>query len=154
MVLPPTSTGQSLYRLPWNMADNAFSWLEPTYMCNLACTGCYRKNEPDSHKSMRDISHELDVLQGKRKADSVIIAGGEPLLHPQIVDVVREIASRGFKPYIGTNGVLLTRDLLQDLKRAGLCSIGFHVDSRQGRAGRWKGKGEIELNELRLEYAT
>ena len=29
-----------LYRLPWTLADNAISWLEPTAICNLACDGC------------------------------------------------------------------------------------------------------------------
>jgi len=151
--LPAFST-DALYRLPWNVRDNAFSWLEPTYQCNLSCVGCYRKNEKGSHKTMSEIRHELDVFQRKRNADSMMIAGGDPLLHPHIVDIVREISGRGIKPYIGTNGLLLTIGLLLDLKKAGLCSIGFHIDSKQGRGGRWKGKNEIELNELRLEYAT
>ncbi|MCL6099711.1 MAG: radical SAM protein, partial [Bacteroidetes bacterium] len=34
-----------LYRLPWTLADNAISWLEPTSMCNLSCDGCYRENQ-------------------------------------------------------------------------------------------------------------
>ena len=149
----PVLKGRDLYRLPWNLADNAFSWLEPTYMCNLACDGCYRVNEKGSHKSMPQIKHELDVLQQKRNADSMTIAGGDPLLHPQLIDVVREIKGRGLKPYLATNGLLLTIDLLRELKDAGLCSIGIHVDSKQGRGGRWRGKNEIELNELRLEFA-
>jgi hypothetical protein len=144
---------RSLYRLPWNLADNAFSWLEPTYMCNLACDGCYRVNETGSHKSMEEIRHELDLFQQVRNAHSMTIAGGEPLLHPQIVEIVKEIKNRGFKPYLATNGLLLTNDVLRQLKEAGLASIGLHVDSMQGRGGRWKGKNEIALNELRLEYA-
>ena len=146
-------SGRDLYRLPWNLADNVFSWLEPTSMCNLACQGCYRTNVKGSHKSLDEIRRELDVFQQKRNADCMMIAGGEPLLHPQIIGIVREIASRGLKPYIGTNGLLLTRELLLDLKKAGLCSIGFHIDSKQGRGGRWRGKNEIELNDLRLEFA-
>jgi len=39
-----------LYRLPWTLPDNAISWLEPTSMCNLACDGCYRENQKNSHK--------------------------------------------------------------------------------------------------------
>ena len=44
------------YRLPWNLADNSISWLEPTAQCNLQCDGCYRQNEKNSHKSMKQIS--------------------------------------------------------------------------------------------------
>ncbi len=146
-------TSEDLYRLPWNLADNAFSWLEPTYQCNLACIGCYRTNEKESHKSLDEIRHELDIFQRKRKADSMIIAGGEPLLHPRIPDIVREVQARGLKPYLATNGIHLTPQILRELKAAGLCSIGFHVDSKQGRGGRWKDKNEIELNELRCAYA-
>ncbi len=151
---PPDVTHRTLYRLPWNMADSPFSWLEPTYQCNLACVGCYRKNVSGSHKTMDEINHELDVFQAKRNSDCIMLAGGDPLMHPQIVDIVRVISNRGIKPYLGTNGLLLTKELLRDLKKAGLCSVGFHVDSKQNRGGRWRGKNEIELNELRLEYAT
>ena len=38
------------------------------------------------------------------------------------------------------------------LKKAGVYGFTFHVDSKQGRPG-WKGKTEIDLNALRLEYA-
>jgi MoaA/NifB/PqqE/SkfB family radical SAM enzyme len=31
---------EKYYRLPWNLADNAITWLEPTTTCNMACEGC------------------------------------------------------------------------------------------------------------------
>ncbi|RME22251.1 MAG: radical SAM protein, partial [Candidatus Zixiibacteriota bacterium] len=52
-----------------------------------------------------------------------------------------------------TNGKALTPELLHDLKKAGVFGFTFHVDSNQGRGGKWRGKNELELNELRLEYA-
>ena len=55
-----------LYRLPWTLPDNAISWLEPTAMCNLACDGCYRDNEKDSHLSVEEVKHQLDVFQKYR----------------------------------------------------------------------------------------
>jgi hypothetical protein len=81
------------------------------------------------------------------------VAGGEPLLYPRIVDLVAEIRRRGFKPIINSNGEPLTPELLRDLKRAGVFGFTFHVDSRQNRAGRWRGCDELTLNELRLQYA-
>jgi hypothetical protein len=149
----PLLDHKQLYRLPWTLPDNAISWLEPTSLCNLACDGCYRMNEKDSHKSLNDIRHELDVFQRLRKSDCISIAGGDPLLHPYIVDIVREVYSRGLKPILNTNGKALTTDLLKELKKAGIFGFTFHVDSKQGRGGKWKDKNEIELNELRLEYA-
>lgn len=142
-----------LYRLPWTLPDNAISWLEPTAMCNLACDGCYRENEKNSHKPFDLIKHELDVFQQKRNSDCISIAGGDPLLHPQIVEIVAEISKRGLKPIVNTNGAALTKDLLKDLKKAGVFGFTFHVDSKQGRGGKWRGKNEVELNELRYQYA-
>ena len=142
-----------LYRLPWTLPDNGISWLEPTAECNLACDGCYRENEKESHKSFEHVLHELDVFQKLRKSDCISIAGGDPLLYPQIVELVAEIKKRGIKPIINTNGHALTREFLKDLYKAGVFGFTFHIDSNQGRSGEWKGKNELELNDLRLQYA-
>ncbi len=145
---------RKLYRMPWNLADNAISWLEPTSSCNLACDGCYRENEKDSHKNLSDIKKELDVFEKKRTSDCISIAGGDPLLHPNIIEIVKEIYSRKLKPILNTNGLALDVPLLKKLKDAGLFGFTFHVDSKQGRPRKWKNKNEIELNELRYEYAS
>lgn len=140
------------YRLPWNLTDNAISWLEPTAKCNLSCKGCYRQNESSSHKSLETIKEELDVFTSLRKCDGVSIAGGDPLTHPDIVEIVKEVKKRGLKPILNTNGLALTKELLLELKKAGVYGFTFHIDSKQGRPG-WKNKNESELNELRLKYA-
>ncbi|MGA2296193.1 MAG: radical SAM protein [FCB group bacterium] len=143
---------QTLYRLPWNLADNAISWLEPTSKCNLYCDGCYRENRPTSHKTIEEISHELDVFEKNRKTDSISIAGGEPLTHPQILDIVKLVKAKGWKPVINTNGALLTKEHLVELKNAGVFGFTFHIDSGQTRP-HWKDKTELELCELRLHLA-
>ena len=150
-----TINSTDLYRLPWTLPDNGISWLEPTARCNLNCYGCYRKNIKDSHKSMEQVKHELDVFQSLRKTDCISIAGGEPLLYPNIVELVAEIKSRGLKPIINSNGIALTKELLHNLKKAGVFGFTFHIDSKQGRGRgpQWEGKSELELNELRLHYA-
>jgi organic radical activating enzyme len=141
------------YRLPWNLTDNSISWLEPTAKCNLSCYGCYRKNEVDSHKSLGEIRAELDVFKRLRKSDGVSIAGGDPLLHPDIIEIVRMVKDDGQKPIINTNGIALTKELLAELKKAGVYGFTFHIDSKQNRPG-WKNKNELELNELRLQFAV
>ncbi len=140
------------YRLPWNLTDNSISWLEPTAKCNLSCYGCYRKNEVDSHKSLDEIRAELDVFKRLRKSDGISIAGGDPLLHPDIIKIVKMVKDDGQKPIINTNGIALTKELLLDLKKAGVYGFTFHIDSKQNRPG-WKNKNELELNELRLHFA-
>jgi hypothetical protein len=141
-----------LYRLPWSLTDNVISWLEPTKECNISCDGCYSANAKGSHKSLAQVRSDLDVFERYRQTDAMSIAGGDPLVHPQIVEVVRMTAERGLKPVVNTNGHGLTPGLLRELKRAGVAGFTFHVDSLQTRPG-WNGKNEIELNELRLEFA-
>jgi hypothetical protein len=82
----------------------------------------------------------------------MLIAGGEPLIHPQILDIVKLVKSLNVKPILITNGVDLDRQFAVELKRAGAFGFTFHVDSHQSRPG-WKNKHERELNELRQELA-
>lgn len=139
------------YRLPWNLTDNSISWLEPTAKCNLYCDGCYRKND-NTHKTLSQVQNDLDVFIKLRKCDAVSIAGGDPLTHPEIISIVKMISDKGLKAVINTNGLALTKELLIDLKKAGVYGFTFHIDSKQNRPG-WKDKNEIELNDLRYHYA-
>jgi hypothetical protein len=141
-----------LYRLPWSLPDNAIAWLEPTKKCNLACLGCYRENDPRGHKTLGEVRRDLDVFERFRTVDGVSIAGGDPLVHPEIVEIVRMVAKDGLKPIVNTNGLALSEGLLGELKDAGVAGFTFHVDSKQGRPG-WKRADEIELCELRQRYA-
>jgi len=143
---------RQLYRLPWTLPDNAISWLEPTSACNLACDGCYRENVANSHKPLDAVRDEVETFIRLRNADGISIAGGDPLMHPEIVEIVRMIAEKGVKPVVNTNGATLTMELLRELKKAGVYGFTFHIDSKQGRP-KWKNKNEVELNELRLQFA-
>jgi len=149
---PATLDSTALYRLPWTLTDNGISWLEPTDACNLSCDGCYRKNAP-VHKPLDVVKTELDTFQRLRRSDCISIAGGDPLLYPDLTDLVAEIRRRGLKPIVNTNGVALTPELLRELARAGVFGFTFHVDSRQNRQGFWAGKNDVELNALRHHYA-
>ena len=105
------------YRLPWTLTDNVLSWLEPTKRCNLRCEGCYSRNDPSSDKSLEQVRDDLDVLFRNRRVDSISIAGGDPLVHPDIVEIVRVIRNEyGAKPIVNTNGHALTPELVRRLK--------------------------------------
>lgn len=144
---------QDLYRLPWSLTDNVLSWLEPTKRCNLYCDGCYSRNDKNSDKSLAEIREDLKTFVRLRNVDSISIAGGDPLVHPDIVEVVRMIRKDfGLKAVVNTNGLALTETLLDQLVAADVSGFTFHVDSGQERPG-WKKKNELELNELRLRLA-
>jgi len=139
------------YRLPWSLTDNIISWLEPTTKCNLRCEGCYRKDTA-SHKSLEEVRRDLDVFRRLRKSDCISIAGGEPLLHPEIVEIVSMVREMGWKPIVNSNGVALDEKLLRELKRAGVYGFTFHIDTSQKRP-HVKATTEEGLNEVRLKYA-
>ncbi len=121
------------FRLPWSLTDNGISWLEVTTKCNLACKGCYRDPRKEGHKSMVEIMDDLSVFKAKRQSDCMSIAGGDPLVHPKIVEIVRAVKEQGWKPIVNTNGLALTPELLRELKEAGVAGFTFHIDTTQKR---------------------
>jgi hypothetical protein len=138
---------QNLYRFPWSMNDNPQGWVEITDICNLHCRGCYRQRL-EGHKPLEKIKEEIRFLKQWRNVDNISLAGGEPVLHPDIVEIVRYISQQGLKPFMLGNGVALTREILVQLKKAGLVGLGLHIDMGQDRPG-WEGKNELELCKLR-----
>lgn len=140
------------YRLPWSYTDNGISWLEPTNKCNLQCKGCYRDPKGGGHKTLEEVRADLEVFKKFRKSDCISIAGGDPLVYPQILEIVSMVKEMGWKPIINTNGLALDESLLEKLKQAGAFGFTFHIDTSQGRPG-VQATTETELNELRLHYA-
>lgn len=139
------------YRLPWSMNDNPIAWIEVTDICNIHCEGCYRQHIT-GHKTLEQLKEEVLFFMKWRNPDNFSIAGGEPLIHPQIVDLVAYIAEQGIKPVILSNGVALDPKLLHELKKAGLAGFTIHIDSHQSRP-HWQNKTEEELNALRQQIA-
>lgn len=142
----------NLYRLPWTYEDNPFTLLNVTYKCNLGCKGCELTEFQNSHKCLTQIMEELDYIKSNRETGAIIISGGNPLLHPNLIEIVRMIKKRDWDAIINTNGNGLEESFLRDLKRAGADGFAFHIDSRQARQG-FEGRNEEELNGLRQKYA-
>jgi pyruvate-formate lyase-activating enzyme len=149
--MPTQLTPQKYYRLPWSLTDNGISWLEVTTSCNLACKGCYRP-QTEGHKTLKEIEEDLAVFKRERRSDCMSIAGGDPLVHPKIVEIVRMVKEGGWKPIINTNGLALAPKLLKELKRAGVFGFTFHIDTSQARRDS-KGTVESDHNPLRLKFA-
>ncbi len=145
---------QNLYRLPWSMNDNAIGWLEVTDICNIHCAGCYRQILGGGHKPLAQLKEEVLFLKKWRNCDGISLAGGEPILHPDIVELIAFISSLKMKSMILSNGYALSEKLLWDLKKAGLTGVSFHIDSTQIRPEFKKREltSELEVNELRLKF--
>ena len=146
---------RKLYRLPWSANDNPIGWVEITDVCNIHCDGCYRLVMGEGHKPFDQVKEEILFLKKWRNCDGISIAGGEPLLHPNIVEVIQFITDNGMKSLMLTNGYALNEDLMLKLKKAGLTGLSFHIDSTQTRPEfkKIKPEHEVDLNELRLKCA-
>lgn len=136
-----------LYRFPWSKNDNPIGWLEVTDVCNIHCKGCYRQNL-EGHFPLERLKDEVVMMKEYRNIDNVSLAGGEPLTHPDIEELVEFIHLQGIKPYLLTNGKAVTEERMRSLKKLGLAGVAFHIDMMQNRAG-WEGKDEIGLLPLR-----
>jgi hopanoid biosynthesis associated radical SAM protein HpnH len=85
--------------------------IEPLFACNLSCPGCGKIQHPTEILRQR-LSVE-DVLGAVAESGTpmVSIAGGEPLLHPDIARIVEELVRRRIYVYLCTNAVLMERRL-------------------------------------------
>jgi hypothetical protein len=142
-----------LYRLPFSKNDNFNGWLEVTTGCNMRCPGCYRRCDAPDHrgetKPLEAIRAEILELQRIRNCSMISISGGEPLLHPDLAEIVRFVAAHHMRPVLFTNGVLLDPDRLEDLARAGLTAVAVRIDSLQSPERK---ADESALNEVRARY--
>jgi hopanoid biosynthesis associated radical SAM protein HpnH len=87
--------------------------LEPLFRCNLACAGCGKIDYPDKILNQRLSVDECLEAVDSCGAPVVSIAGGEPLLHRELPQVVRGIIARGKFVYLCTNALLMEKKLDQ-----------------------------------------
>ncbi len=87
--------------------------LEPLFRCNLACAGCGKIDYPDKILNQRLSVDECLEAVDSCGAPVVSIAGGEPLLHKELPEVVRGILARRKFVYLCTNALLMEKKLDQ-----------------------------------------
>jgi len=85
--------------------------LEPLFRCNLACTGCGKIQHPAEILKQHLSPEQCFAAVEECGAPIVSIPGGEPLLHPQIGEIVQGLVKRRKFIYLCTNGLLLERSL-------------------------------------------
>lgn len=109
--------------------------LEPLFACNLACAGCGKIQYPNEIlKKRMSVEDALAAIE-ECGAPMVSIAGGEPLIHPEIDRIVEALVARRKFVYLCTNGILLERKL--DLfKPSTYFAFTVHVDGLRERHDR------------------
>ena len=106
--------------------------LEPLFRCNLACAGCGKIQYPP-HVLKRQLTPQecFDAVQ-ECGAPMVSIPGGEPLLHPDIAEIVRGLVARRKYIYLCTNALLLKEKLEEGLfKPSKYLTFSVHMDGQE-----------------------
>lgn len=105
------------------------SW-NTTNACNLKCPHCYRDAGKGGPEELTT-SEGFSLLEEIQKAgfQIIVFSGGEPLMRPDLCDLIAKARSLGLRPVLGTNGILLTQEKVQQLKEAGAAAVGISVDS-------------------------
>ena len=85
--------------------------LEPLFACNLSCAGCGKIQQPAALLKQRMPVDQAIAAVREAGAPAVSIAGGEPLMHPQIEDIVNGLIADKRMVMLCTNAVLLPKHL-------------------------------------------
>ena len=100
----------------------------PMRRCNLACEYCNEFDDFSKPVPIETMFRRIDKL-GELGTSVVTISGGEPLLHPELDDVIRRIRHSGMVAGLITNGYLLVAERIQRLNRAGLEWLQISIDN-------------------------
>lgn len=124
--------------------------LNLTQRCNLACDHCYLdakvlKEGSTKELNTGEIKSVLDDIAALSPECMVVLTGGEPLLRRDIEELATHASKQGLMVVVGSNGLLLTPERVETLKRAGISGIGISLDSLvpekhdafRGRNGAW-----------------
>lgn len=104
--------------------------LEPLFRCNLACAGCGKIQYPAHVLKMQLTAEECFRAVDECGAPTVAIPGGEPLLHPQIAEIVEGLVARKKYIYLCTNALLLKQKI--DLfKPSKYLTFSVHMDGQR-----------------------
>jgi hopanoid biosynthesis associated radical SAM protein HpnH len=85
--------------------------LEPLYQCNLACAGCGKIQQPDELLRRRMPVEDAIAAIEESGAPMVSIAGGEPLIHPDIHVIASELIRRRKYVFLCTNALLMEKKM-------------------------------------------
>jgi len=100
----------------------------PIRRCNLSCTYCNEYDEVSKPVPLEEMLRRIDRL-AELGTTIITQSGGEPLLHPDLDQIIARVRSHGVLAGMITNGYLLTRERIERLNRAGLEHLQISVDN-------------------------
>lgn len=111
-------------------------WVEPTNACNLLCKICPQSDGGFPTKGLMDVYLINKIASELRTIDPLIVTlhlSGEPLIHPHIGDLIKILKKETLNVTFSTNGVLLTKEKIDELIESGLddIRIDFAADKKK-----------------------
>ncbi len=114
---------------PAEYKPSLISW-NLTRMCNLRCPHCYMEGGRKAENELE--TGECLALIDEMKAlgtEMLILTGGEPLLRKDIYDIARYASDRGIWVVMGTNGVLVSDEVVEKMIACGVQGVAISIDS-------------------------
>ena len=102
----------------------------PMRRCNLSCAYCNEYDDFSAPVPAPEMLRRIDLLAALGTS-VVTISGGEPLMHPELDEIIRRIRQHGMIAGLITNGYLLVEDRIERLNRAGLEYLQISIDNLQ-----------------------
>jgi hopanoid biosynthesis associated radical SAM protein HpnH len=106
--------------------------LEPLFACNLKCEGCGKIQHPAGVLKQRMPVAQAVGAVLESGAPMVSIAGGEPLMHPQIDEIVRQLVAKKKYVFLCTNAMLL-RKKIEEFTPSPYFAFAVHIDGLRER---------------------
>jgi len=110
----------------------AFVWV--TRQCKQDCSHCYVYDNSKPHMDFQVYQRTINKLKDLRIV-FVAIFGGEPTLHPQLIDMIKYAHSKGRKVFLSTDVTAVTTKLLREIVKAGTDIICFSLDKVEPSKG-------------------
>jgi MoaA/NifB/PqqE/SkfB family radical SAM enzyme len=100
----------------------------PMRRCNLDCGYCNEYDDVSKPVPLEEMKRRLDLL-ADMGTSMITISGGEPLMHPDLEEVIRHMRTRGIYAGMITNGFLLSQERIGKLNDAGLEFLQISIDN-------------------------
>lgn len=122
-----------------------------TRRCNLKCQHCYSdsKNRLYPGEVKTKEAHRILEDLASFKIPVVLFSGGEPLLRPDIFELVAQARDLGIRPVLSTNGTMISKNTARELKKVGLAYAGVSLDGVGERNDFFRGVSGAYLKTLK-----
>ena len=143
---------KNAYNLPWKYNDAPHAILDIIRGCNVKCDACYNSAECKI-KTFDEVIEDYRKIIAVRKISSIALIGGEPLLNPDLIKIVKFLKQEGLSVELFSNGLLLDEDKVKELAIAGVDLVFLHIDIGQKRKDLPQDYTIADVDNLRTQKA-